>query len=203
MPLAAVPSSFSYLSELCFLISSASSALNSAGNAPVMSSTKSTEKDTMQEESLEDVKDNPYIWRAISTPYKLSQLNPKNNIPKRGELPRDWNQYPEGYAQYAAFIASDPDKSTTIYRRFKRLSARNLLYLESEVAELEQQLDVLDISASDIVDKAARREATNGAQDWTHLRDQFYSNERAVKARAKQHIELIMRIREKLKEYRE
>jgi hypothetical protein len=34
-------------------------------------------------------------------------------------------------------VASDPDKTTTIYRRFKRLSARNLLLLQSELAQLE------------------------------------------------------------------
>lgn len=45
---------------------------------------------------------------------------------------------------YAAFIASDEDRSTTIFRRFQRLSPRNLLYLESELAELEAEQDRLD-----------------------------------------------------------
>ena len=45
--------------------------------------------------------------------------------------------YLKGYPSLAAFIASDKDKSTVIYRRFDRLSARNLLYLQSELAELE------------------------------------------------------------------
>jgi hypothetical protein len=52
--------------------------------------------------------------------------------------------YLKGYPSLAAFIASDKDKSTVIYRRFDRLSARNLLYLQSELAELEVKQDAFD-----------------------------------------------------------
>jgi hypothetical protein len=34
-------------------------------------------------------------------------------------------------------LASDPDKTTTIFRRYDRLSSRSLLFLEAELAELE------------------------------------------------------------------
>lgn len=43
----------------------------------------------------------------------------------------------DGFPQVADKIASDPDKTTMIYRRFDRLSARNLLLLQSELAQLE------------------------------------------------------------------
>src|SRR5450432_3443155 len=49
-----------------------------------------------------------------------------------------------GFPRVADKIASDPDKTTTIYRRFDRLSARNLLYLEAELAELEALQDKQD-----------------------------------------------------------
>jgi hypothetical protein len=39
--------------------------------------------------------------------------------------------------QVADKIASDPDKTTTIYRRFDQLTARYLLLLRSEFAQLE------------------------------------------------------------------
>jgi hypothetical protein len=55
---------------------------------------------------------------------------------------------PPGYPQYAAFIATDPDGSTTVYRRFDRLAARNLLYLESELADLEVKQNQLDAELS-------------------------------------------------------
>ena len=49
-----------------------------------------------------------------------------------------------GFPRVAEKLASDPDKTTTIFRRFDRLSARNLIYLEAELAELEEQQDISD-----------------------------------------------------------
>ena len=57
---------------------------------------------------------------------------------------RPWTQYPMGYPRFSAFVAIDSDRSTTIFRRFERLAARNLLYLETELAELEAAQDRLD-----------------------------------------------------------
>ena len=46
-------------------------------------------------------------------------------------------RYVKGYPSLAAFIASDADRSTQIYRRFDRLAARNLLYGGSRKKSLE------------------------------------------------------------------
>jgi hypothetical protein len=51
---------------------------------------------------------------------------------------------PLGYPLFAFRIAEDKDKFTTIYRRFERLAARNLLYFEAELCELEAKQDQLD-----------------------------------------------------------
>jgi hypothetical protein len=53
-------------------------------------------------------------------------------------------KYVHGYPSLADFIASDPEHSTAIYRRFDFLSARNLLFLQSEVVELEADLRRFD-----------------------------------------------------------
>lgn len=45
-----------------------------------------------------------------------------------------------GYPSLARFIASDSDRTSLVFRRFDRLAARNLLYLQSELAELEGKL---------------------------------------------------------------
>ncbi|KAK5456261.1 hypothetical protein LTS15_005580 [Exophiala xenobiotica] len=45
--------------------------------------------------------------------------------------------YISGFQDLASFISSDIDGDATIFRRFETLSARNLLYLQSEMAELE------------------------------------------------------------------
>lgn len=73
--------------------------------------------------------------------------NPHFGDPGAFDQRRPWNQYVMGYPRFAAFISSDEDRSTTIYRRFERLSARNLLYLETELQELEETQDRLDASS--------------------------------------------------------
>ena len=50
----------------------------------------------------------------------------------------------EGYAAVAAWIALDPDSETFVFRKFDRLAARNLLYLQSELLAVEKDLDRLD-----------------------------------------------------------
>jgi hypothetical protein len=97
-----------------------------------------------------------------------------------------------GYASLAAFIASDPDHSTAIYHQFDELSARNLLYLQSELAELkarQYELDQEDLKG-DLEDK--RR-----AKDWKVLSDRASSGD----FNAKKRLDLVHEIRSKLKEY--
>lgn len=51
-------------------------------------------------------------------------------------------EYLEGHADFSAYIAIDPDLE--IFRRFTRLSARNILYLQSELTSLEAWFDDFD-----------------------------------------------------------
>lgn len=53
-------------------------------------------------------------------------------------------QYIDGFPSLAHFIASDRDGTSAIFKRFDRLAARNLLMLQSELAELEAKLDSYD-----------------------------------------------------------
>jgi hypothetical protein len=46
----------------------------------------------------------------------------------------------DGFPSLSEFIASDHDRTSLVFRRFDRLAARNLLYLQSELAELEAKL---------------------------------------------------------------
>ena len=54
----------------------------------------------------------------------------------------DETEYLPGFADFSHFIASD--HSLSIYRKFAVLGARNLLYLQDEICELEERLDALD-----------------------------------------------------------
>lgn len=53
-----------------------------------------------------------------------------------------------GYASVDRSIAQDPDKETYIFRRFDRLTARNLLNLQGELLALQDELDALDATAA-------------------------------------------------------
>jgi hypothetical protein len=65
----------------------------------------------------------------------------------------------DGFPSLAAFIASDRDRSTLIYKRFDELAARNLLYLQSELAELhakQRAFDQEDLTADMPTKQCAR-----------------------------------------------
>ncbi|KAL8886834.1 MAG: hypothetical protein Q9205_006461 [Flavoplaca limonia] len=96
-----------------------------------------------------------------------------------------------GYPTFAEFIARDRDAA--IYKRFERLSARSLLYQQSELHELEKQLEDFDREdAKDIDDQEAREAAVK----WVHYATS--TSERAQKRRA-----LHAKIQAKIKEYHE
>ena len=84
--------------------------------------------------------------------------------------------YVKGYPSFAGFINSDCDKSTAIYRRFGRLSARNLLHLQSELVELEARQDALDIEylRGTLEDKKSARDwqtlKKKGSRAWKYWR---------------------------------
>ena len=103
-------------------------------------------------------------------------------------------RYVKGYPSLAAFIASDCDKSTAIYRRFDRLTARNLLYLQSELVELEARQDALDAE-----DLRGTLEHKQSARDWRTL------GRKAAEpgnTEEKERVEVLEEIRKKIKEYR-
>lgn len=104
-----------------------------------------------------------------------------------------------GFALVATKINSDIDKMTTIYRLFDELSARNLLYYQAELAELEDELKQLDDD-----DRNAKDETSVTCQrDWRTFEIHAHSRDGAVaKAREKEKMELAMKIRDKLERYR-
>ncbi|KAL4922949.1 uncharacterized protein BDV17DRAFT_296822 [Aspergillus undulatus] len=50
----------------------------------------------------------------------------------------------DGYPALSTWISRDPDHEGFIFRRFSRLSARNLLHLQSQLITLEEELKTLD-----------------------------------------------------------
>lgn len=58
----------------------------------------------------------------------------------------------DGYPSLADFIAQDPDHETFVFRRFKTLSARNILNLQGELIALEDDIAALEREAAESVD---------------------------------------------------
>lgn len=99
-----------------------------------------------------------------------------------------------GYPSLAAFISSDRDRTTLIYKRFDELAARNLLYLQSELAELQAQQRVFDQQ-----DFTADLHTKQCSRNNTAFREAAEQNDQAQQQRW----DLMLRIRQTMKEYRE
>jgi len=95
----------------------------------------------------------------------------------------------QGYGRLASFLAEDKDRSTSIYRGFHRVTTRNLLYLESELAELEARQDTLDNVDSNDLENLA------GIASWEVL-------SRSTREIDREKLELLKEIRRVTREYR-
>lgn len=106
--------------------------------------------------------------------------------------------YITGFASLADAIASDADHSTAIYKRFDRLAARNLLYMQSELCELEQLQECYDQEDKQNADRIPG--LRKAAMSWKAFEegatlpgdDGEYFEKR---------MKLVMKIREKMKDY--
>lgn len=101
----------------------------------------------------------------------------------------------DNYASLASFVTVDRDKSTWIFRRFDNLAARNLLYFQSELVELEARQNAFDQE-----DLRAPMDSKACTREWAVFAARA---KEANNAHEKNRMELAMEIRRKLKEYRE
>ena len=110
--------------------------------------------------------------------------NPNRDVEKGSHRP----EFLDGYPSLAAFIASD--KELAIYRSFDRLSARNLLYAQSELLYLEARLDALDKE-----DQVADFQMRASARSWRKLHNPITDHD-------KERLECILSLRQALERYR-
>lgn len=103
-------------------------------------------------------------------------------------------QRKNGFAQVARWIALDPDKEASIYRKFDALAARNLLYLQSELLVLENKLDRIDINDA----KSDDMDLGDAIMTWETLEQQYSNGNEKARVR----MDLIIKIRARIKEYR-
>lgn len=102
-----------------------------------------------------------------------------------------------GYSAAASWLASDPDDEALVFRKFNRLAALNLLYMQSEVLELEKTVDAMHLSTVDGHDMGLK----DAARTWETLIRQCQPGSE-FRSDAKERMDLILELRKKLKDYR-
>jgi hypothetical protein len=104
-------------------------------------------------------------------------------------------QRPDGFPSLATFIAQHRDHSAAIYCHYDDLAARNILYLQSELAELKSIQDEYDRE-----DFTSRQiDAKERARDWKMFKELAYT---PGNHKEKERMTLMLKIRATLKEYR-
>ncbi|OAL49312.1 hypothetical protein IQ07DRAFT_622405 [Pyrenochaeta sp. DS3sAY3a] len=104
-----------------------------------------------------------------------------------------------GYPSLSNFIASDFDRTSLIYNRFDELSARNLLYLQSELAELQAQQRAFDKEDLKAEKDLGRQQCARNFASFEQAALSTQNSDATQKARW----DLMIKIRATLKEYRE
>ncbi|KAH6848244.1 hypothetical protein B0I37DRAFT_159582 [Chaetomium sp. MPI-CAGE-AT-0009] len=99
-----------------------------------------------------------------------------------------------GFPLLAQRIALNPDYESFIFRKFDRLSARNLLHLEGKLAYLEHKLDQAD-------ERAALPSADNESRRSIRAWEAFEENAADPARPEHMHMKLTEQIQETLKEY--
>jgi hypothetical protein len=124
--------------------------------------------------------------------------------------------YVSGFGSLASFIADDSDHSPFIYRRFDKLAARDLLYYQSQLAQLQAEQDELDIEDRIDIGKKEKEEQLrkkqirNCIQDWKSFEHAALQSESSAQVPIpgtssvwKRRMDLAMKIRTTLRDYRE
>lgn len=83
----------------------------------------------------------------------MQAADAENAIPRKHKL--------RGFPTVVAFVPSDSDNTSFIFRRFNKLSARNLLYLQSRLQQLEVDQAVLDEEDLENGDIQSKKAATS------------------------------------------
>ncbi|OTA67809.1 hypothetical protein K449DRAFT_364252 [Hypoxylon sp. EC38] len=105
-----------------------------------------------------------------------------------------------GYITAAAWLARDVDNEALVFRKFDRLSAVNLLYLQSEILEIEKRLDDIHL----LTVHSHEMDLKDAASTWETLVAQCQSDKPSqFRQDAQDRMTLITELRVKLKEYHE
>ena len=129
-------------------------------------------------------------WDPVVDMFEPSTANEDAEKAKRSDV------YLKGYQSFSALLSSDPDLQ--VYRRFDRLCARNLLYLQSEILALEARLERFDQADLEDATRNHDIDVMYSARCW----ESFIQKAKAGNIRERERMLLIKQVRELVKEYR-
>lgn len=119
-------------------------------------------------------------------------------MPRHADIELSPHYQRAGYTAAAQWLAADADNETLVFRKFDRLAALNLLYLQSEILELEDRVNKMHHEAEN-----GDMSVMTAARSWEKLVSQSRQGLPEVQERARGKMELIRELREKIREYRE
>jgi hypothetical protein len=121
------------------------------------------------------------------------------NIQADVEAARDRHEYLGGFVDFSEFIASD--FSLSIYRKFRVLGARNLLYLQAELQLLECQLKAVDEEDKRTIawsnDEKEALDTEKAARSWDFMKEQANGGDEKQAGK----LRMIYKLRKLMKEY--
>jgi len=105
-------------------------------------------------------------------------------------------EFLDGYVDFAEFIASDGQLS--IFRQFRSLAARNLLYLEAELQLLQFEIQAIDDADQALLNNVDEQKSKTeeAIRAWECFKQQTQTDTRQA-----QKLEMIMKLRRLMKEY--
>lgn len=105
----------------------------------------------------------------------------------------------DGYPSLAAWIAHDPDSESYVFRKFNRLSARNLLNMQSDLIELERRIDDWDNTAR----LRQNSHLPTSMRRWETFKELAQDPQRPEYAQIKGRLGLEAELKARIREYRE
>lgn len=105
-----------------------------------------------------------------------------------------------GYTTAAEWLARDADNETLVFRKFDKLAALNLLYLQSEILDIENRVERMHQAA---VANGSDLDLQETARRWETLIKQATEGDPRFRHDAKVRMQLVWDLRAKIKEYRE
>ena len=108
------------------------------------------------------------------------------------EHPDPLPEYSPGFAEVSAFLSMEDEQEGGLYRRFRNLNTRNLLYMQAELDALEAKIYIMDQRDKSLINSgtgAQKISTLRCAVDWGSL------------AQDEARLKLVMDTRKLVKEY--